>query len=230
MKERPILFNGDMVRAILGGRKTQSRRIIKSPAKNMQKQGATVIRRNPDNDPWYKDHIWSMRTQSGMWGDYTHERFLQFCPHGQVGDRLWVRENFRGPRAYVLNQYKPKDWGNKPVWFCADGRPRAAHQNNWHDRVFPSIHMPRHLSRMTLEITGVRVERLQNISEEDAIAEGCQALEGCKWRTFKEMHAGIPMHEHTAVDAFGALWENINGPGSWDANPWVWVIEFKVVA
>lgn len=220
MKERPILFNGEMVRAILQGRKTQTRRIIQSPAKNMQKQGATVIRRNPDNDPWYKDHIWSMRTQSGMWGDYTHERFLQFCPHGQVGYRLWVRETWAEPH-YWTNDIE----AGSPLYRAQDHK-RSIKPVRWR----PSIHMPRWASRVTLEVTGVRVERLNDISEEDAISEGCQALEGCKWRTFKEMHAGIPMHEHTAVDAFGALWENINGPGSWGANPWVWVIEFKVGA
>lgn len=235
MKERPILFNDEMVRATLDGRKTHTRRIIKSPAKNMQQNGAEVIRRNPDNDPWYKDHVWSMRTDSGMWGDYTHDRFLQFCPFGKVGDRLWVREaHFVMPHpsdSGLRESDIPSTWDHAcsvagSVVYRADRGLRGFHPMpglGWK----PSIHMRREHSRITLEITSIRVDRLQDISEEDAVDEGCQAIAGCKWHTFKQAEAGIPMHDHTALDAFEVLWESINGPGSWDANPWVWVVEFK---
>jgi len=87
--------------------------------------------------------------------------------------------------------------------------------------------MPRWASRITLDVTAVRIERLQDISEADAIAEGCKALDHVQWRTFVEADAGEPYRQHTARDAYSALWEHINGIGSWDLNPWVWVVEFK---
>src|ERR1043165_10305122 len=102
MKERPILFSGPMVRAILEGRKTQTRRIVRSPAKNMQREGMEVIKYRPPGDSWYGDYVWSMRDRSGVWGDYKHEQFLRFCPYGVPGDRLWVRETW----AVVHNHHK----------------------------------------------------------------------------------------------------------------------------
>ena len=120
------------------------------------------------------------------------------CPYGQPGDRLWVRETF----GFSGSGYIPD------IHFRATN-PEAPILGRWH----PSIHMRRIDSRITLEITSVRVERLQEISEADAQAEGITSAECLECDGF--------------VNAFSKLWEQINGPGSWDANPWVWAIEFR---
>nr|WP_319802623.1 hypothetical protein [Marinobacter sp. EN3] len=143
------------------------------------------------------------------------------CPYGRPGDRLWVRETFQGPlvsydRAQEFYEDRLKfespeyceyraDGGPDPVFVDADDEER----HGWK----PSIHMPRWASRINLEITGVRVERLQDISEQDAKAEGVEPAQCCD------------AHYH----GFSKLWQSINGPDSWDANPWVWVVEFKRV-
>lgn len=188
MKERPILFSGPMVRALLAGTKTQTRRVVKPSAM-----------------------LGGWETGHNARGDITSRWPLACglkparCPYGQPGDRLWVREAFAGSIAYERHGYPLKEWGNK-LWYVADGEPRSG---QW-TRPRPSIHMPRCLSRITLEVTGVRVERLQDISEADAIAEGIG-------------HGDVD----AAVADYAALWEQINGPGSWDANPWVWVVSFN---
>jgi len=213
MKERPIIFNADMVRAVLDGRKTQTRRIIQSPAKNMQASGQKVIDYREPGDKWYGEHVFSMRNHSGTWCDYTKEQFLAKCPFGAAGDRLWVRESFYEHGHWQGGGYDPEDSyfvSDKQVLYPADGIQRPAERKRedfWRSR--PSIHMPRWASRITLEITGVRVERLQGISAEDAAAEGITGR--------------AKMHD------FGVLWSSIYGDDSWQANPWVWVIEFKRV-
>lgn len=197
MKEIPIIFNGDMVRAILDGRKTQTRRIVKS---------------QPDEDGL-------ARLSGGPWMD-TSERVYR-CPYGEVGERLWVRETWQAiydytdehgnveERSYAQKIPKQKLYWH-PVYaehFGSDSRE---------DRGFPwrpAIHMPRWASRITLEITGVRVERLNDISEEDAKAEGAPT-ECC-----------VIGDKHFL--GFRTLWKSIYSAESWDANPWVWVIEFK---
>lgn len=142
----------------------------------------------------------------------------QGCPHGKRGDRLWVRESFWGCDA--------PGFGDQPCvvyddeWHGKEYRP--AEIRPWARKFgrIPAIHMPRDCSRITLEITGVRVERLQQISEADAAAEGIQLLNGRF--TFND-----GLHEsRSARDSFAALWESINGAESWESNPWVWVIEF----
>lgn len=94
IKERGITFNAEMVRAILDGRKTQTRRFIKSPATTLQNNGTNCIAYREAGDPWYKDYVFSMRNRSGVWGDYTLPQFLDLCPFGKVGDRLYVRETW----------------------------------------------------------------------------------------------------------------------------------------
>ena len=179
MKERPILFSAPMVRALLAGTKTQTRRTC--------------------NHPGLKDLSYIVNCGDGWWGDEEGD-FQARCPYGQPGDRLWVRETFCD------------DWlaDAGGVAYRADGGMDAEMFDagcTWR----PSIHMPRSLSRITLEVTGVRVERLQDISEADAIAEG------------------TPFPFGGWVGGYQKLWESINGPGSWDLNPWVWVVEFKRV-
>jgi hypothetical protein len=193
MTERPILFSAPMVRALLAGTKTQTRRVVKGWPLEWLKPGMFT--------PEYV-----ALPENGA------------CPYGQPGDRLWVRETFAGSIAYERHGYALKDWGNK-LWYVADGEPRSG---QW-TRPRPSIHMPRCLSRITLEVTGVRVERLQDISEADAQAEGC-ALE-CMTPTGDD--SGSAIH---GPGGYMALWESINGPGSWDANPRVWVVEFRRAA
>lgn len=126
------------------------------------------------------------------------------CPYGQPGDRLWVRETFSGP--HFRTGEPPSLWHNfDELHYWADGNPA---DGDW-TRPIPSIHMPRWASRITLEITGVRVERLHDISEADAASEG------------------IPPNGPPPTVGYHALWEQIHGPNSWDVNPWVWVVDFK---
>jgi hypothetical protein len=188
MKERGTLFNAPMVRAILSGAKSQTRRVVKPQPTFRNDHLATDLRA-------------------------LHER----CPYGAPGDRLWVRETFSGAS---YNEGPPRDWiTDSPVWYWADGNPQ---HGDW-TKPRPGMFMPRWASRITLEVTGVRVERLNEISEPDARDEGVtQAPDG--WWT--GCHGSCST---TAKGAFGLLWESINGAGSWAANPFVWVIAFKRV-
>lgn len=211
MKERPILFSAPMVRAILEGRKTQTRRVVKQDLKRLG-----------GGDFYAFDHkginyrVNARHTTVAAWA-----HLIQFCPYGQPGDRLWVRETF-GLHAYG----DESDWNTESIagadaqilgsWALAHHADWGPCQDGCHWR--PSIHMPRWASRILLEITGVRVERLKDISDADLELEGIQ-----EWIDRGIDHDGYPR------DAFRSLWESINGAGSWDANPWVWVIEFKQV-
>lgn len=237
MKERGMIFNSEMVRAILDGRKTQTRRIIKSPAKNMQATGQKVIDYREPGDKWYGEHVFSMRTQSGTWCDYTQEQFLAKCPFGAKGDRLWVRESTAEDCAgsvsfarYSADNAMVREKGNcLATWWYS--RPKC-----------PSIHMPRWASRITLEITDIRVERLTSISEKDALAEGienftcpcCNGDPDYSTTQFDPVTLGavdeIPCH---ACDSnrhkFFTLWDSIYGEYEHCFDKWVWVIEFKRV-
>ncbi|QZN97814.1 hypothetical protein [Symbiopectobacterium purcellii] len=211
MKERPIIFNGDMVRAILSGQKTQTRQAVA----NVRPDNCLTLRK-------------PTKTKSG---GHTHVLDAPqhcLCPFGKVGDRLWVREACRA---------KELESGLDVVCYPADQAetPIKAHPLDaglWIDlyryrggkgKLVPSIHMPRWASRITLEITGVRVERLNDISQEDAQAEG---MELTGWRpTYADPDSGGEVC--TPYDNFAELWQSIYGAESWDANPWVWVIEFK---
>lgn len=192
---RPILFSGPMVRALLEGRKTQTRRIMKTP---------------PDT---FEDAA----------------SILSACPYGKSGERLWVRESHA-----IYTDAHARDKGYEVILYRADA---AAYWNmhpldhieaefnplrdtcDYEPKWTPSIHMPRWASRLTLEITGVRVERLNVISSADAEDEGVTL--------FGEDNR---IGDETLYQAgFRKLWESINGEGSWAANPWVWVVEFKVV-
>lgn len=212
MTERPILFSAPMVRAILDGRKSQTRRVVK---RIPWRAGA---------NPWFSQA--RPFVNAGEWRIAGSEEMTAGfrCPYGRPGDRLWVRETFSGFIAYERHGYPLREWGNK-VWYWADGNPP---RGDW-TRPRPSIHMPRALSRITLEVTGVRMERLQAISEEDAVAEGASYHDGAGvghsgWRhDFGDVHSD-------ARSSFARLWNDINGAGSWSANPWVWVVSFKGVA
>lgn len=217
MKERPILFSGPMVRAILAGTKTQTRRVLK------QATGPSLSVDCSDN---------GVAELSWLWGDgpgYDVNETIKHvpCPYGQPGDRLWVRENFQPLLADGFEPYEADwetGWGYAPRHVATDGAVEFIDMDdNISSRVKPSIHMPRWASRLTLEITGVRVERLQYISEADALAEGIVQL--------KDGGFGLPAGEHYHCadprQSYFSLWQAINGPGSVEANPWVWVVEFK---
>lgn len=217
MKERPILLNAEMVRAVLDGRKTQTRRIMKNqPVPSKTRQG----------DFWFSCnktlsmvHVSDFIPGNCVNLPDAHEYFSMCCPFGAVGDRLWVRESFYEHGCWQGGGYDPEDSyfvRDKQVLYPADGIQRPSERKRddfWRPR--PSIHMPRWASRITLEITGVRVERLKCISEEDARAEGAPT-ECC-----------VIGDKHFL--GFRTLWRAIYGEESWQANPWVWVVEFKRV-
>ncbi|HAT3957262.1 ASCH domain-containing protein [Citrobacter freundii] len=219
MKERGMIFNGEMVRAILDGRKTQTRRIMK-----VQPQPC-----NHANWPDYSpDSQWKSYPNgwccavcaNGTTIDHRHHAKGINCPYGAVGDRIWVRETWAeaGAGAPDLKLYRANYPEHVPTHY--ENVP-PADEIRW----TPSIHMPRCASRITLEITGVRVERLNGISQEDAQAEG---MELTGWRpTYSDPDSGGEVW--TPYDNFAQLWESIYGEESWKANPWVWVIEFKRV-
>lgn len=215
MAERPILFSGAMVRAILEGRKSQTRRVVKGRGS----RGLPEFHggRGEENDPsawgWFfdgPDHHGYEVLARGLDERHDHGLVSMPCPFGRVGDRLWVRETFVYRHKYDRYYYRADHLAFAPY----------AH-NGWK----PSIYMPRRASRLTLEVTGVRVERLNDISEEDAMAEGIKQLSSGSYGVGGEL-ASLSM---SAPDAFRSLWESINGPGSWESNPWVWAITFKRV-
>lgn len=196
--ERPILFNAPMVRALLYGSKTQTRRVVKpKPFAGGYHEGDVEFdgfRIPREGGP--APAKFSAEAVGG--GAYMNEEI--YCPYGQPGDRLWVRESYADIGCRLTYRADEDDGAHCKV-------------KKW----TPSIHMFRADSRILLEITSVRVERLQDINEGDAISEGCrQPATGPDWQITKRW-------------AYRALWEQINGAGSWDANPWVWVIEFKRV-
>lgn len=244
MKERPILFSGEMVRAILDGRKTQTRRVVKP---------------QPSYDfGWYPGV--GNDGKSLHYANESHWRkgaAVDWCPYGQPGDRLWGREAWAQahPLAVQPGRYSQPGQAGIPgppnvqyrTIYRADGEPLQVWRNADQSHPYftldgpcddiaakfptvssnytrggkaihwsPSIHMPRWASRITLEITGARVERLQDISENDAQAEGYPGTE------IDGKH--IPW---SGLGWFMAVWQCINGVASWDANPWVWAIEFK---
>ena len=203
MKESPILFSAPMVRALLAGTKTQTRRIFK-----------------PDRMTWDANGRYTTYAMRGGElsttgsGPFKPSSWLHYCPYGQPGDRLWVRETF----ARIDGQTRP--------WIETDYQATYTHGDRLGDtlgikkRWTPSIHMPRHASRITLEVTGVRVERLQDIDLADALAEGISDT-GALILDSAGNEQGGPIAE------YAVLWEQINGPGSWDANPFVWVVTFR---
>jgi hypothetical protein len=199
MTERGILFSGAMVRALLDGSKTQTRRAVKMPP-----SWDCIVYADWGNG-W-----WPYRSDDGESPNYDNNEIPLRCPYGQPGDRLWVRETW-APHPDFPESVHRGVYRADPE--CKYDVPR------WR----PSIHMPRWASRILLEIVSVRVERLQDIGDVDSHAEGV---------TIEDRHMGgycagefLP----PSVRAYRELWEQINGAGSWAANPWVWVVEFKRV-
>ena len=209
------------VRAILAGSKTQARRVVKPVGND---EGFVLLD--------YGDGFWPYRSDDGDSTSHTVKRggktYLyetpHSCPYGQPGDRLWVRESGweRPWRTAKMMREGADTWPRYA--YAADGwddQDRADFKA-WGFKSLPSIHMPRWASRILLEIVSVRVERLQDISEGDAVAEGCETV--CMTPTGEDNGSAI-----YGPDGYAALWDRINGAGAWEANPWVWVIEFKRV-
>lgn len=252
MKETPILFSGPMVTAILSGRKTQTRRVM-LPQPDLGdtalRTGMGKITPHPFAEGWLLER-WEKQERS--FSNFGRCEILKIaCPYGKPGDRLWVREKWASPEK---DKSKPGR-----IAYDADGvcgcwighgedrhficHGRVLHASGFHENFpaegsttrglgqysdirsgeypsykfgwRPSIHMPRWASRITLEIVSVRVERVKDISRGDAMEEGCP---------FPNMADG-----ENPVEWFGGVWRSINGIGSWNANPWVWVIEFKQI-
>lgn len=241
MKERPILFSAQMVRAILDGRKTQTRRIVKPQVAVLTDDLARSLGVRPPSE--------------------VNQPVIP-CPYGFVGDRLWVREEHyrfghwepvvgakarteRGRQRWKFGADTDETLFDAPAVFRKGRHHKDSGTAAWHKRL--ARFMPRALSRISLDVAGVRVERLNDISESDAKAEGIEQIEDKRetqepvraWKTyrFKTAHPRrgetITREEHSIIGYFEpqksyrSLWESINGAGSWAANPWVWVIEFR---
>jgi hypothetical protein len=210
MADRPILFSAPMVRALLEGRKTQTRRV----AKFISTKGEFFDMRNAHGGTFGLG-LGAVRTYGP---DYA-----PFAP----GDHLWVKETWRASK--VADELKPSQLagpGLSRIWYEAD-RDNC----DQHGKVRVSIHMPRWASRLTLLVTDVRVERLQDISEADAIAEGIEPIwpEGGRGPNHYSAHVeGAWLNAPTAAGAYQSLWGWINGEGAWEANPWVVAVSFTV--
>lgn len=193
--ERPILFSTPMIRAILEGRKSQTRRIVK-------KQPHTVGE-------------WIMQGINWLFPNVNPYVNIK-CPYGKVGDVLWVRETFSPIEFEDGTHYRYK----------ATFKENNCLKPKWK----PSIFMPKEACRIKLEITDIRVERLQNITGEEALAEGISKVDGkvigYPFGILFNYSNGLNNYS-SPKEAYSALWEKINGKGSWESNPWVWVIEFK---
>lgn len=228
IKERPILFSAPMVRAIQEGRKTVTRRPVKVQPFNLSwsrrdHRFEYTAGRAENGDE--VDGFYAYSTRSG--GEWSAK-----CPYGQPGDRLWVRETFADLRGTGIEHRPDPDGPLQRYAYAADCRPGSYADEARKDygiKWKPSIHMPRLGCRILLEITDVRVERLQAISDEQAMAEGVRlyadhaALGDWYHVDGKETYSAEPRK------SFELLWSSINGAGAWEANPWVWVVEFKQV-
>lgn len=211
MPDRPIIFSGPMVRALLDGRKTMTRRIIK-PRPWSKKDGDTVCIGIAASARY------TQGADSRFYYAFEHPKggpLTAYVARHAVGDRLWVREAWAMPHGFDLASASISirdllaSKGKVPVYRATDNPNSYA----WR----PSIHMPRWASRLTLTVTEVKVERLQDISEDDAEAEG-----------LARGHAGGPWGEEGLIEDFADLWNSLHGPGAWDANPWVAAIRFTV--
>jgi hypothetical protein len=243
MTERPILFKGEMVRAILDGRKTQTRRVMKvqpypDSIVTVEHYHPTVIDRHGDMQPG--PEIFGAHWDDGEYGCRS--------PYGAPGDMLWVREAWR-----AWSQYD--DWPPSRLPPGVDVQYIADASAPWSSRYRSPRYMPRWASRITLRITDIRVERLQDISEDNARTEGCEArpFPGPWWQGYRDLGDGQLFHQQavgetppewmiepkkmpatpwldrSARDGFRSIWMGLYGPDAWDENPWVWVIEFERV-
>lgn len=233
MTDRPILFSGPMVRALLERRKTQTRRgIVLRQYRGFSEFGQSDT----------AGYDWHLRDSGKRWHDLRHAELLELLPY-HVGDHLYVREAWHAARS--LNAVRPRDIPlDADIEYAATARNYA--EIGLKGKLRPGMFMPRWASRLTLVVTGVKVERLKDISCTDAIAEGVPtSMEGnagdeiyCPKCDGNGVHGAFSTNYGvtevdcsdctTARDRFKNLWRHINGPGSWDANPWVVAVSFEV--
>ena len=247
MKETGLMFKAASIRAILAGTKRQTRRLVKAAPGD----GGFVVMEREDGSRWpfrSDDGESCFVTETTKEGDVKHEIALA-CPYGGLGDRLWGKEAHVLEHCIEPGQLPPHDDGrplltrpdgddDSPAWIqphyrATDAVPALAYADldepgcRWRSPLF----MPRWASRLTLDLAAVRVERLQDITEADAIAEGVQPLplqagESGAWWT-ADPTVGPQLHARTPVDAYRRFWNRINGPDSWEDNPFVWVLGFE---
>ncbi|WP_085646767.1 MULTISPECIES: hypothetical protein [unclassified Pseudomonas] len=235
IKERPILFSAPMVRAILDGRKTVTRRPVKGGQLPTEDVSVAAGERHRWSAIAQRDPRYGFCVFGATEAECAKElEELAPCPHGRRGERLWVREAWAADAQ--VDAIAPRDLSHgEPIFYPADGAVRQTGCSMiTQGRGRPSIHMPRWACRILLEITDVRVERLQDISESQSIAEG---IVGVAFRPddgwpictgyMVGPDDGKSKLETTAAKAFEGLWTSTGG--DWDANPWVWVVEFKRV-
>ena len=205
MKERPIIYNTENVRAILDGRKTQTRRT----------KGLKEV--NKDLNSWLVSSLALLGNYKFLNTSHCEVKYIK-CPYGRAGDRLWARETWAVDSLW--DNAKPSLVSDlASVWY-----PSTASLMNipmWVGKMRPSIFMPKWASRITLEITEVRVERLQEISQIDAIKEGIQIpVAECEYREDGSQY----------IEFFSQLWDSINGKKHpWESNPWVWMLSFRKI-
>ena len=215
-RERPIIFSANMVRAILDGRKTQTRRVVKPQPLPIPGDVPPA----PGDNGWW----WSCNAARSM---IQMREMPSFCPYGTSGDRLWVRETWQARHVSIDPEtgYRDDVWAAESIpksnesgyWGVAYAATDESAEDHKDDRGFawrPSVHMPRWAARILLEITQVRVERLQDISEDDVQAEGC---------------TGSPFGPAADKMLFPTLWDSINKATPWESDPWVWALSFKVI-
>jgi hypothetical protein len=210
MADKPIIFSAPMVRALLNDSKTQTRRIIKPQPLSVVGHKSVPFNGTPEA-------LKSLLLQSG-----------KGCPYGQPRDRLWVRETIRfdSECGHYYAATMPGSLGNPQGRAYVDMEKELSGKE-LPDHSIPGIHMPRWASRIELCITHVRVERLKSISEDDAIAEGIERHQkAAHWKNYDKDPQGWGYWE-SPIQSYRTLWNSINGPDAWDANPWVWVVEFE---
>lgn len=239
MNVKPIIFSAPMIRALLEGRKTQTRRIVKpQPCQSEYEPESLYVTGLTAKHMGAKGLI--MRGQRHYYATTNRLDLAKGCPYGRPGDLLWVRESWA-------------DVGGDP-WYMADGRERSYSACDTFEgggyppvcrdiganccsvtrqkvRWSPSIHMPRWASRQTLRITDVRVQRLQEISEADAKAEGAEpySVDGFTADELALLDAPLLERGNPYRNGFALLWDSINGPGAWERNEWVWALSFEVI-
>jgi hypothetical protein len=219
MKEYPILFSTPMVQAILEGRKTQTRRVVKNIP-----DGSQYLKEYPAHNAM--DMYPFLKPDELQKPDNEKNATVISCPFGKIGDRIWVRETWKPELVDCA--------GKAASYYYLADNPDAKSTSI---KFKPSIHMPKAAARIWLEITEVKVERLQDISEEDAIDEGIHVkywggdkTQPYAYRPTVPSEELVTDYDRTPEESFQKLWQSINGGESWEANPWVWVVKFKVLS
>ena len=227
MKDRPIIFSGEMVRAILDGKKTQTRRVVKFMHETPKLIGQAAEHRNLNAVYPAREKGWvfwqTTRAGDGL-AEFTKKAYATglLCPYGEPGDRLWVKEAW-----YTSKKYDPLPPAKFPVEAKTIFRYLGSRAKpEWAGRTRSARFMPRWASRITLEIVNVRVERLQDVSDDDAKAEGFEYYGETLFKDYGEILA-----EHTAIYKYASYWDLLNARQGflWKSNPWVWMIEFRVL-